>query len=229
MARRTGTGWGRPSRPLTTSPRPRRTPASGSCAGPEPPSRRCSRRRPRGELAWPQGKPVWVAISIVVPLCTRRHRRGSRTAVSSRWEETDQGTSLRSDERLRSPDSPFTIPGSGVQLHRNVHWCPPSGDGRLLWYQKKVVRPPALAEPPPAQTVLPARNGTDARKRRSRNWTLRFVPSRPKAARCLSDTSSIGARTPGCRSHSRNPNAGTAQSNADAPRSGARRRCRTAG
>ena len=36
---------------------PRRTPASGSCAGSEPPSRRCSRRRPRGELAWPQGGP----------------------------------------------------------------------------------------------------------------------------------------------------------------------------
>ena len=47
-------------------------------------------------------------------------RAGSRTAVSSRWEETDQGTSLRSDERSRSPDSAFTIPGSGVQLHRNV-------------------------------------------------------------------------------------------------------------
>ena len=34
---------------------PRRTPASGSCAGSEPAPRHCTRRRRRGELAWPQG------------------------------------------------------------------------------------------------------------------------------------------------------------------------------
>ena len=28
---------------------------------------------------------------------------------------------LRSDERSRSPESVFMIPGSGVQLHRNAH------------------------------------------------------------------------------------------------------------
>ena len=38
-----------------------------------------------------------------------------------RWEETDRPTSLRSDERSRSPESVFTIPGFGVQLHRNAH------------------------------------------------------------------------------------------------------------
>ena len=37
-----------------------------------------------------------------------------------RWEKTDRPTSLRSDERSRSPESVFTIPGFGVQLHRNA-------------------------------------------------------------------------------------------------------------
>ena len=41
--------------------------------------------------------------------------------LQNRGEETDRPTSLRSDERSRSPESVFTIPGSGVQLHRNAH------------------------------------------------------------------------------------------------------------
>ena len=41
--------------------------------------------------------------------------------LRNRWEETDRPTSLRSDERSRSPESVFTITGSGVQLHRNAH------------------------------------------------------------------------------------------------------------
>ena len=41
--------------------------------------------------------------------------------LRNRWEETDRPTSLRSDERSRSPESVFTFPGSGVQLHRNAH------------------------------------------------------------------------------------------------------------
>ena len=39
-----------------------------------------------------------------------------------RWEKTDRPTSLRSDERSRSPESVFTIPGFGVQLHRNAQF-----------------------------------------------------------------------------------------------------------
>ena len=38
--------------------------------------------------------------------------------LRNRWEEIDRPTSLRSDERSRSPESVFTIPESGVQLHR---------------------------------------------------------------------------------------------------------------
>ena len=49
-----------------------------------------------------------------------------------RWEKTDRPTSLRSDERSRSPESVFTIPGFGVQLHRNAHQCLGSGRTTLV-------------------------------------------------------------------------------------------------
>ena len=46
-----------------------------------------------------------------------------------RWEETDRPTSLRSDERSRSPESVFTTPGFGVQLHRNAQNAPDRAAG----------------------------------------------------------------------------------------------------
>ena len=49
--------------------------------------------------------------------------------LRNRWEETDRPTSLRSDERSRSPESVFTFPGSGVQLHRNAQI---EGGGRSI-------------------------------------------------------------------------------------------------
>ena len=47
--------------------------------------------------------------------------RSFERPLPNRWEETDRATSLRSDERSRSPDSVFTITGFSVQLHRNAH------------------------------------------------------------------------------------------------------------
>ena len=40
--------------------------------------------------------------------------------LRNRWEGTRRETSLRSDECSRLPGSVFTIPGFGVQLHRNA-------------------------------------------------------------------------------------------------------------
>ena len=54
-----------------------------------------------------------------------------------RWEKTDRPTSLRSDERSRSPESVFTIPGFGVQLHRNAQLHGARADSgvlALLWW-----------------------------------------------------------------------------------------------
>ena len=48
-------------------------------------------------------------------------RVGLAHPLRNRWEETRRETSLRSDERSRSPESVFTFPGFGVQLHRNAH------------------------------------------------------------------------------------------------------------
>ena len=54
-------------------------------------------------------------------------RVGLAHPLRNRWEETRRETSLRSDERSRSPESVFTFPGFGVQLHRNAQPCVPNG------------------------------------------------------------------------------------------------------
>ena len=57
-------------------------------------------------------------------LRTRRHGLDLEHPLRNRRQETDRGTSLRSDERSRSPESVFTITGFGVQLHRNTQEAP---------------------------------------------------------------------------------------------------------
>ena len=75
-------------------------------------------------------------------VCTLEHDvtgRISKHPLRNRWEETDRATSLRSDERSRSPESVFTFTGSGVHVHRNTH-----GSGR--YPTPAVLRsPPTLA------------------------------------------------------------------------------------
>ena len=78
-------------------------------------------------------------------LRTRRHGLDLEHPSRNRWEETDRGLSLRSDERSRSPESVFTITGFGVQLHRNAH--PTMRQGRVSLRQAR--RPRARSGPVP--------------------------------------------------------------------------------
>ena len=70
--------------------------------------------RPRTPPVRSTGKIVVLSDNDVTELDLERPLR-------NRWEETDRGTSLCSDERSRSPECVFTFTGFGVQLHRNAH------------------------------------------------------------------------------------------------------------
>ena len=80
-----------------------------------PPSRRVSHTALDGTKRRPHAPQARSLYSL-----NTTSRVGLLHPLRNRWEETRRETSLRSDERSRSPESVFTFPGSGVQLHRNA-------------------------------------------------------------------------------------------------------------
>ena len=82
-----------------------------------------------------------VAVHSLRLVCPRSRRGGAGGPVGAgavgAAGPADRPTSLRSDERSRSPESVFTFPGFGVQLHRNAQKI------RLLVTLKNLARPHA--------------------------------------------------------------------------------------
>ena len=103
---------------FTTAPPPAAEPGSGSCAGSEPPLRRCSRRPAAGRTRLAAGSPVWVANSIVV-LCEHdvtggdlgQSFRADGRKLTKERRCAPTSVHVRRIPRSRSPDLAFNFTG----------------------------------------------------------------------------------------------------------------------